>query len=605
MAVGLQALYSMSLRQQSSESENEEDCRTEPDTDDSLDRNMTLNLLPEFNDVSISDSGSSLGFVRRKPGRPVNTDDTTTNQKKRACYRRRKACELTGNRVNSATPGSYRKRMSRESQKNAEAVRLAFKSGTVKEGLNVLAATATIHSKDARKMYGDIVDLWTTSSVEAEVGRNVLSNLKHVGSAHRLAVVKIATSAGKKPQQSIDLTRIADLSGLDRKYVQSAKWLSRDYPEKLPDRLMTDNYAVSVKRVQENKTMLDEVIIAFFESKSQVRSGARRQTRELLLNLADLEKALYSEYPQWLRKLGVAKPELLQTILAKSPATLTRFESSFARAAQDKKTLGFDQDKEELLRWKDADLKYKGHLVHKRMLARAQLAVHKNTTIEAITDEMQREVEMILLQAEDTLNDPANEITDVHAVASSSHTYAYVMQNPPTLAFVVKTLKKHHVRWTSNFKPTECPIHDNGAMNEKAYAIALDKMCTAKQAVSDLQDAIKQANDQKLDVRELRHQESTLLRAYSNAEGIFRQLRDKLQVYTTHLQQYKNCRAVIKQIEENLKVGDCVMYRDFVAAYNCEGRKIQKDPELGLRRPLSYCPKRSTINVQVQQYLRQ
>ena len=29
------------------------------------------------------------------------------------------------------------------------------------------------------------------------------------------------------------------------------------------------------------------------------------------------------------------------------------------------------------------------------------------------------------------------------------------------------------------------------------------------------------------------------------------------------------------QIEENLIAGDCVMYRDFVAAYNCEGRKIQ------------------------------
>ena len=57
-----------------------------------------------------------------------------------------------------------------------------------------------------------------------------------------------------------------------------------------------------------------------------------------------------------------------------------------------------------------------------------------------------------------------------------------------------------------------------------------------------------------------------------------------------HLKQYECCRAVIKKIEEdlkegeccraekierNLKVGECVLYRDFVAAYNCEGSKIQ------------------------------
>ena len=44
--------------------------------------------------------------------------------------------------------------------------------------------------------------------------------------------------------------------------------------------------------------------------------------------------------------------------------------------------------------------------------------------------------------------------------------------------------------------------------------------------------------------------------------------------YERHLEQYKSCRAVAKDLEMNMLAGDVMFYRDFVAQYNCDGRKI-------------------------------
>ena len=107
-------------------------------------------------------------------------------------------------------PDSDRKQRSRVSRRNVKAAQKAFQDGNMKEGLDLVVAT--IRSKAARNDFGDIVDLCNNASVEAEVGRSVLGNLKNVGSAHKLAVVRIATSG-----ETMDLNRLSELSGLPAK----------------------------------------------------------------------------------------------------------------------------------------------------------------------------------------------------------------------------------------------------------------------------------------------------------------------------------------------------------------------------------------------------
>jgi transcriptional regulator with XRE-family HTH domain len=568
---GLQALYdSLPLQSSDSEEGSRRDRGQDSPDHESQASPEPLNLITEFDDASGFDMG--LAQARRTVGRPVNSQDTEKNQKKRSRYRRKKELKGTPMISRNTLPDSNRKQRSRVSRRNVKAAQKAFQDGNMKEGLDLVVAT--MHSKAARNDFGDIVDLCNNASVEAEVGRNVLGNLKNVGSAHKLAVVRIAMSG-----ETMDLNRLSELSGLPTKYVKSASWLSREYPELGPDRLLSEKYPVSVKRTKEEKTPVDVLIISFFESITQVPSGARRETRELLFDLAHVGFKLYAEYPQWLRKVHLAMPELLQSILVKSHAKLTRFESSLARAVQDQALPGFDAEKEEEQRWQITEQAYKNHLTHKRALAKAQLVVNMKKTEEAVDDEMKREVEEIMLQAAETTTDPVNENPDlatnnILAAGNSSQPY-YVMHNPPTLPFIFKTLKKHGVRWTQNFKPTECPIHDKGELHLESHKIALQRLYEAKQALSDLQGQISQAKGQKLDVRELRKQEPKLLKAYQTAEGAHRVLRLEVQKYITHLKQYECCRAVIKKIEEDLKVGECVMYRDFVAAYNCEGKKVQ------------------------------
>jgi hypothetical protein len=567
--VGLQALYDkLPLQSSDSEEGSRRDSGQDSNDDEPLSSPDPLNLITEFDDVSGSDNSSTKPARRRRTvGRPVNAQDTPQNQAKRARYRRKRELKGTPKISSKPLPDSERKQKSRVSQGNVKAARKAFQDGNITKGLDLIVAT--IHSKAAQREFGKIVDLCNNASVEAEVGRNVLGNLKNVGSAHKLAVVRIALS-----EDPIDLNRLSELSGLSTKYVQSARWLSREYSEVVPDRLLTEKYPMSVKRIKVEKAPVDVLILAFFESKSQVPSGARRATRQLLIDLSHLQFAFYAEYPQWLRKLHLAMPELLQTILVKSHAKLTRFESSLARAVHEQTLPGFDAGKEEELRWQVTEQTYKNHLAAKRALAKAQLAINLTKTAEAIDNEMKLEVEELVLKAEETTTDLCNETSDLATVTANS-SQPYVMHNPPTQAFLFKTLKKHDVHWTQKFKPTECPIHDKGQMHLAAHTIALSRLYETKQALSDLQVQIKQGKDQKLDVSDLRKQEPKLLKAHQTAEGAHRILRDEVQKYTTHLKQYECCRAVIKKIEENLKVGECVMYRDFVAAYNCEGKKVQ------------------------------
>jgi hypothetical protein len=550
-AEGLQAVYN-NIPCESSDSES---------TSDSTDGGSPQNLLGQFDDAS--------GFPRRKLGRPVNTVDTQFNQRKRERYLRSKLLRgSTSIKSKAIKPDSARKQKWRQTKTTVEEVRKAFKSGDMKNGLNLLVSV--IHSKAAEESFGEIVSVCKDASLEAVVGRNVLSQMGSIGSAHKMAVVRLATSG----EQVIDIHRLAALAGLSSKFVQSAAWHSRK--AQVPDRLFTEKYAASVQRRNPEKTALDKLIYAFFKYHSQVKSGAKRDTREILMDFNQLEMAFYAEYPKWLRILHVGDPELLQHIQTKDPAKLTRFESSLACAVHEQTAPGFDEEKEQQLRMEHAKQLYNNHLDQKKLLARCVLAV--TLTAEAIDEERKRKVAAILLLTEtkETTTDPANETdttANVHAAANSPHTYT--MHQPPCQSTFWKTLKKLNVHWTQNFKPTECPIHDEGEMNKIEYAKALESMHLARLEISKLRDRILEAKAQTIDVRDLREQELLTMKKFYEFEGAHRVLRDKVQVYTTHLKQYECCRAVIKKIERNLKVAECVMYRDFVAAYNCEGSKIQ------------------------------
>ena len=75
--------------------------------------------------------------------------------------------------------------------------------------------------------------------------------------------------------------------------------------------------------------------------------------------------------------------------------------------------------------------------------------------------------------------------------------------------------------------------------------------------------------------RAFRAAESKLALEFGELEKKGRKLRAQVTLYHLHLKQFETCRATIKKIEDNLVPGEALVYRDFVACYNCEGHKVQ------------------------------
>jgi hypothetical protein len=130
---------------------------------------------------------------------------------------------------------------------------------------------------------------------------------------------------------------------------------------------------------------------------------------------------------------------------------------------------------------------------------------------------------------------------------------------PPTRKAFFETLKAHNVRFTTNYNPTCCPLHDSGPANE-----ALLKACIERHA--QILNVSLGAQP-----REASAEEKTELAAL---KADMKKLQPKVDAYRLHLAQYETARATMKQHERDIRPGRMVMYRDFVNQHTNAGNKV-------------------------------
>ena len=136
--------------------------------------------------------------------------------------------------------------------------------------------------------------------------------------------------------------------------------------------------------------------------------------------------------------------------------------------------------------------------------------------------------------------------------------------HPPDARLFWRAIKRLKIHWTGCFKPSECPIHDNGPVHELELADVIKKRQTVGAQLSAIRKALLRGEHSELEL--------STQNDLADLEKKHRELMSKVALFKVHLKQYEACRPIIQQITENLVPGDAVVYRDFVAAYNCDGK---------------------------------
>ena len=129
-----------------------------------------------------------------------------------------------------------------------------------------------------------------------------------------------------------------------------------------------------------------------------------------------------------------------------------------------------------------------------------------------------------------------------------------------------------------NVNPTECEIHDNGPIWElklKNLTAQLNELATQRLLLNGRGQDLMTKN--MLDSEEYKSIQQRLQctnSTFYTLEAAVRKMKDKCKRYERHLKQYATCRPLVKELEAKLAVGEALVYRDFVAQYMCDGKKI-------------------------------
>ena len=378
----------------------------------------------------------------------------------------------------------------------------------------------------------------------------------------------------------VDLDMVAKLTGLDKKYIQACL---TNKAMKIPPHLFTrgKRYNPKVSRSRAD-TPQASIVEDFFMGKTYKSSGSRTETREMRLTLTELKVAWYAEYPSYLRKHIATYPgtwDITQEKIARKEK-LSRFDRSLLEAVRLSEEEVFSEEAEIIERTKEASTVYNLSLERKRLKA---LGLNVSASASRRKDEDTKEAikavnemdDYELKQISETM-DGFNDDEESEEDEEEDNNKSFEIR-PLSQRTFWKTLAQKRIHWTRNVNPTECPIHDQGPKDiqelpnlEKKTMVMLRELKDVRAEISTILRKDNQASVQKL-----RSREAELAPLVLQAGAKERELRDNIQHYHDHCKQFEICRKIIQNITTNLVPGECVMYRDFVAMYNCEGEKIQ------------------------------
>ena len=396
------------------------------------------------------------------------------------------------------------------------------------------AMLVAAQTKSGSKVYPAIAST-VAKALEGEVSTKCLQKLAKTASRkHKRSLVVMCCSDGlMTPQQ------YRSLSGEALAYIRKS---IREPPDSIS--WQEEQYASNVTR---DKVRGDRQIIwDFFHENTSVSSGASRPTRELRMQKHVLNFRWYAAYPAYLRKYAADNPSVVASIQKKMSVAsnstpkngktlrkkLTRFEASLLAAVhQSQGACSSKYQQEYNSRYAKAQARYMMTLENTRLRREGKLPPYPDQP------------------------DPQN----TSYLAFDPATYNPTPVSETTLWKVIGEMK---IRWTRNINPHPCPHHDEGP----SAAVLLQQVIEEKgrlEAVIALGPSNDKHGDRRANLKRLE-----ILKSQKT------KLERKVASYEKHMLQYEACRPYVKSIEENLKVGECLVYRDFVNQHTGTGNKM-------------------------------
>ena len=282
-----------------------------------------------------------------------------------------------------------------------------------------------------------------------------------------------------------------------------------------------------------------ELYVEFFKSKTGVLSGAVRLTRVLEIPKFNLFALMYGAYPQMLRNLHKDHPNLLEQL---SP--ISRLGKSMTAALENANRPEFDADRENATRVEMATTRYEEKMRRKRLRTNRSIAPAR----------LRKKQPKTAAKVELSLEESAHEKR---------------VQPLGDVKFM-RVVKEAGIKYTKKSKPYNCPIHDNGHLwtpKLEANAKSLIEIRAMLEKWKMLAKEGQLNEEEKRTTTALEQREKDLV-------DVARKINVKVDEYKEHLKQFEVCREAITKKEANLKVGECVVYRDFVNQYTCDGKKM-------------------------------
>jgi hypothetical protein len=292
----------------------------------------------------------------------------------------------------------------------------------------------------------------------------------------------------------------------------------------------------STKESEKVDCIILNMYAAFFVKHTGVLSGANRDRRTLAMPKHKLLSILFGEFPGMLRELMVSHPDLLQSI-----SSTSRLQRSLEAALAAAKQADFDQATEVSYRTAMAETIYRNTLDKKRMA---------NCKILPGMAKQPREDQTFT--AEQIAR--AREIMPIGDCAFWA------------------TLKRAKIKYTTNLKPTICELCDSGVLHVAAADEITRKRVQITDTIRSLcahanEEGREITVAEKQTITDCEKQQEILLEEK-------RKLDPLLNKYAMHKAQYAKCRRVVQKIEDELEPGECLVYRDFVCQYCASGAKM-------------------------------
>ena len=130
-----------------------------------------------------------------------------------------------------------------------------------------------------------------------------------------------------------------------------------------------------------------------------------------------------------------------------------------------------------------------------------------------------------------------------------------------------KHLKLMGIKWKFKANPTSCDLHDNGP----TWLVTQREM---QDAINGLHAKIKARKDNVVEVKTREASPAMLEMQLNKLYGEKKKIDTKAIRYLRHLKQYESARPWVKHLEKHLKVGECLVYRDFVNQHTGYGNKM-------------------------------